>query len=229
MRFLARKPKPATDEGFSRAPELLTPVVIAYRRRLDHFGPSPRGVFWRSRESAERRFQVLVRVFDDGDRGGGIAINDLGCGYGAFFEFIRDHPAMRGSRYVGYDICPEMVAEARARIRDPRATFVRHLKATETADYSFVSGTFNLKLEAEEAAWNAYVKASLELLWQKTRKGLAFNMLDPRDKEEGDGLYYADPLEFLEFVRARLSADARLIEDYGVPDWTILLRRRSRR
>lgn len=230
MKRLPRDPgPPALDEALHKAPELLTPVVIAYRRRLDYFGPSPKGVFWRSQENAEIRFRVLVRIFEPEDVAGGITINDLGCGYGAFFDFLRNHPQLASSRYVGYDVCPEMVKEARAHTQDPRATFVRHLMATETADYSFVSGTFNLKLDAEEGAWNAYVKSSLRLLWEKTRKGLAFNMLDPSDRDPGDGLYYADPKEFEQFCRAHLSPEVELIEGYGVPDWTIFVRRRAPR
>lgn len=208
-----------------RVPELLSPVVKAYRRRLLEFGATPQGVFWRNQVNVDKRFEVLLRIFDEAALAGEIAVNDLGCGYGAFFDVLQTHPALRGSRYIGYDVCTDMLEAAQKRIRDPRATFIRSAAPTETADYSFASGTFNLKLEASERPWGDYVKALLALLWEKTTKGLAFNMLDVRQKRAGDGLFYADPADFGDFCRTAFSPHVELIENYGLPDWTILVRR----
>ncbi len=208
-----------------RVPELLSPVVKAYRRRLLEFGATPQGVFWRNQVNVDKRFEVLLGIFDAASLAGEITVNDFGCGYGAFFDVLQTHPAMRGSRYVGYDVCTDMLDAAQKRIRDPRATFVRSAAPTETADYSFASGTFNLKLEAQERPWDEYVKALLGLLWQKTTKGLAFNMLDIRQKRTGDGLFYADPAEFGDFCRTAFSPKVEPIENYGLPDWTMLVRR----
>ena len=215
----------ARQPVLARVPDLLSPVVKAYRRRLLEFGATPQGVFWRNQTNMEKRFEVLLRIFDDTARAGEIAVNDLGCGYGAFFDVLQTHPALRGSRYIGYDVCTDMLDAAQKRIRDPRATFVRSAAPTEAADYSFASGTFNLRLEAAERSWADYVKALLTLLWQKTTKGLAFNMLDIRQRRAGDGLFYSDPKEFADFCRSALSPRIELVEDYGLPDWTMLVRR----
>lgn len=218
-------PIPSSHGVLGTAPRLLTPVVTAYRKRLHRFGPTARGVFWRDEASSRLRFEVLARIIDERDHAGEAVVNDLGCGYGAMFDVLRTHPALRGGRYYGYDMCTEMVEACQRRIRDPRATFIRHVRATVLADYSFASGTFNLKLDAPSRPWNGYVKASLELLWEMSRTGLAFNMLDLRHRRGDNGLYYADAGEFLDFCRTRLSDDTELIEDYGLPDWTMLVRR----
>lgn len=218
-------PSAAEPSILARVPELLSPVVKAYRRRLLEFGATPQGVFWRNQTNVDKRFEVLLRIFDDAALAGEITVNDLGCGYGAFFSVLQSHPALRGSRYIGYDVCTDMLDAAEKRIRDPRATFVRSAAPTETADYSFASGTFNLKLQASERPWADYVKALLALLWQKTGKGLAFNMLDIRQKRAGDGLFYADPGDFADFCRTSMSPRLELVENYGLPDWTMLIRR----
>ena len=51
---------------------------------------------------------------------GGITITDYGCGYGAFFHYLKDRPVMMDSRYIGIDISEAMLVEAENHTRDPR-------------------------------------------------------------------------------------------------------------
>lgn len=203
------------------APAILAPVAVAYGRRLGQWGARARGVFWRNEEGQRLRFGVLTRILED--EPGPAAINDLGCGYGAFFDFLKDHPALRLGRFRGYDISEDMIEKAKERIRDPRATFIHSLVATEAADYSFASGTYNLCLETDVDPWVRYVKASLAHLWTKTRKAMAFNMLAGLNYRR-DGLYYADSKSYVAFCRT-LSPAVTLIDDYPLKEWTILVRR----
>lgn len=216
----------SSDDIFRKSPELLTPVVLAYERRLKRYGDTPRGVFWKNAEMQRRRYEIQVRVFDDAALAGGITIHDFGCGYGAFFDFLADHPAMRASSYIGTDMSTGMIETASARIDDPRALFVRHLTATETADYTFVSGTFNMHMGADTDEWRDYVRASLLRLWKRSRRALAFNLLSISSPEQFEGLYYAPPEDFLEFTRMHMDPDAELIVEPLLPDFTIFARRR---
>ena len=214
-----------SDDILKQAPQLLTPVVLAYERRLKRYGDTPQGVFWKDAEWQRRRYEILVRIFDEVALAGGLTVHDFGCGYGALFDFLKDHPAMHASRYIGTDMCEGMVESASARINDPRASFARHLWATEDADYTFVSGTFNMHLDADPSTWDDYVKASLRRLWQRTRKGLAFNLLNISATGKFAGLFYTAPEDYLEFVRAEMDSDAELIVDPPLPDFTIFARR----
>jgi len=217
----------SSDDIFKKSPELLTPVVLAYERRLKRYGDTPRGVFWKNAELQRQRYEILVRVFDDAALAGGITIHDFGCGYGAFFDFLADHPAMRASSYIGTDMSTGMIAAASARIDDPRALFVRHLTATETADYTFVSGTFNMHMDADTDEWREYVRASLLRLWKRSRRALAFNLLSVASPEKFDGLFYARPEDFLAFARKHMDPKAELIVEPPLPDFSILARRRE--
>jgi len=105
---------------------------------------------------------------------------------------LKDRPVMNESRYIGIDISQAMIDEAENCTQDPRAKFHRHLIATEEADYTFVCGTYNMNLSADEGEWLEYVKASLEQLWSKTRKALGFNLLRADAPDQYPGLYYAD-------------------------------------
>ncbi len=208
-----------------RSPGFLAPIAVLYGQRLERFGARPLGVMWRNEDGQRLRFEILVRVVEDEGKAGGVTINDLGCGYAAFFDFLAPLPVMRGGRYFGYDICEDMVDTARRRVDDPRVSLFQSLIATREADYSFASGTYNLRADVDEGEWTDYVKASLAQLWSRTAKGLAFNMPGADGGSPEDGLYYGDPQGFLDFCREALSPDATLIDDYPLPEWTILVRR----
>ena len=148
-------------ETLQRSRSMLEPVLASFEKRVAQFGADPRSAFWKDEEWQKRRYDILSRLFDEPDRLGGISITDFGCGYGAFFDYLADRPVMKNSRYTGIDMSAAMIEQAEARIDDARATFQHHLIATERADYTFVSGTYNMLMDADRDEWNDYVKASL--------------------------------------------------------------------
>jgi SAM-dependent methyltransferase len=209
-----------------KAPRLLAPVARIYGRRLDECGATAKGVFWKDEAWQIKRFERMAEIFDTDDlQSGGVAINDFGCGYGAFFDFLAARPVMNGSRYFGYDISQEMIAACRDRITDPRAKFLRKMWATEFADYSFACGTYNMHGRADAREWMEYVEASLEQLWSKTRRALAFNMLRDDEPEQYQGLYYVDPERLRRFCATKLTANLEIFDERPLPDITFFLRR----
>lgn len=209
-----------------RAPRLLAPVARIYGRRLDQCGATAKGVFWRGEEWQELRFERLACIFESSDAAkGGISINDLGCGYGAFFDFLGDQPVMSGSNYYGYDIVQEMIAACRDRITDPRAKFIRKMWATKTADYSFACGTYNMNGNANEGEWRVYVEDSLKQLWGKTNKAMAFNMLRRDSDDQYPGLYYIDPEDMRQFLISNFSENVEVFDETPLPDVTFFVRK----
>jgi SAM-dependent methyltransferase len=217
----------ANEDIMKRAPALLTPVVMAYEKRLRRYGETAQGVFWKNDEWQFRRYEILSRIFDESAEAGGVTIHDFGCGYGALFDYLCELPVMTGSRYVGIDMSEAMLAAARKRVTDPRASFQRQLWATEPADYTIVSGTFNMLIDADAREWRDYVEVSLRRLWKTTRRGLAFNMLNALSEGKLAGLYYVPPENMLAFVRAEMDPEAELSIDTPLPDFTIFARRRE--
>lgn len=205
--------------------EMLDAVAKAYGKRIRRYGAVAHGVFWKDENSQRQRFESLVGVMAGDGANDALVVNDLGCGYGAMFDFLEDRPAMRRGAYIGYDVCADMIAAAGRRIDDPRASFVHSLIATRRADYSFASGTYNLHEDADEQAWSAYVKSSLLQLWSMSARGLAFNMLDRAKPNRVAGLFYADAAEYVDFCGRHLSANVSLVDNAPLPDWTILVRR----
>ncbi len=197
-----------------------------YGRRLDQCGTTAQGVFWRDDEWHVQRFVRFAEVFSSQHTvSGGVTINDLGCGYGAFFDYLAPLPIMHGSTYYGYDIAQEMIAACRDRINDTRAVFLRKMEATHQADYSFACGTYNLCGHADRSHWQDYVEDSIKQLWQMSDVALAFNMLRDDAADKYDGLHYIDPQYMEDFCRTHLSANVVIFDEHPLPDVTYFVRR----
>lgn len=198
---------------------VLDRVRAHYEGSLAEHGASARGVGWPDPEGQTLRFERLARVLDGAS--GPVRVADLGCGYGALFEFLDP----RVASYHGYDLSPAMVAEARRRVPDPRAVFVVGDAVGEDVDYGFASGTFNVRLGAAPAEWDAYVRAALSDLWSRCERGMAFNLMTTYVDWRSDDLFYADPADYLAFCQRELSPRVTLQHDYGLYEWTMTVLR----
>lgn len=202
---------------------LLSSVAAYYSAKLAEHGQSPRGVDWNGEESHDLRFVQLCRVI----RGAAhFSLNDLGCGYGALLEFLS--ATHDDFSYLGLDVSAGMINAARRR-HAPRtnARFSLGAQLTECADYSIASGIFNVRLGRGDDEWHAYLEATLQNLDEASRCGFAFNCLtsySDRDRMRPD-LYYADPCELFDLCKRRYARDVALLHDYGLYEFTILVRK----
>jgi SAM-dependent methyltransferase len=201
---------------------ILDAVERYYSAKFDEHGPRAQGVDWNSAESQELRFVQFTHLFrQENDR---FSINDLGCGYGAFAAFLQQHGY--DARYTGYELSPAMLEAARATFRENKDVQFVHGSILEAADYSVASGIFNVRLGFDEDEWRAYVEATIDDLAGASRSGFAFNMLtsysDP-DRRRPD-LYYTDPGAVFDLCKRRYSRQVALLHDYGLWEFTIVVR-----
>jgi SAM-dependent methyltransferase len=208
--------------GSDRNPALRE-VAGLYSASLAEHGLVPQGVGWGDDESHRLRFAQLAAILPD--RPESLTVADLGCGYGAFFDYLDERLGSRLGRYIGYEISAEMAAAARERLRDPRAHVVESgVPTDEVVDYSFACGPFNVKLDATDQHWDAYVKRQLRALAKTSRSGLAFNLLTTDVDWRDPKLFYADPQAYVEFCKQELSPDVVLVDEYALYEWTIHVR-----
>lgn len=212
-------------EGGPLPPELAARIADTYSETLALSGPTPKSVLWRSAASQQHRMTILLRVLGWDRWRTGLSINDLGCGYGALYDRIKNKRFLRGGAYYGYDLAPAMIESASRRVTDPRASFRLASEPTEDADYSFASGTFGLRLDTPVAEWEALIRETLRRLSARSRRGLAFNILDSGQPAHKKTLYYGDPETWLAFARAELGGKARLVMDPAAWDFAILIKK----
>jgi SAM-dependent methyltransferase len=206
----------------SRDP-VLGPVERYYSAKVGEHGAVPAGVDWNGAESQELRFRELLRICPPN---GPFSINDIGCGYGALVRVLRAQS--QEFVYRGFDISPAMVAQARETLGETdRWSFTDRQDELVPVDYSVASGIFNVKLDAKDDDWGRYVSETLDRLDSLSTRGFSFNMLtsysDP-DRMRSD-LYYANPGDVFDQCKQRYSRHVALLHDYGLWEFTVLVRK----
>ena len=199
-------------------------VESLYTSNMAEHGVSSRSVGWPDPVAQRLRFEKLADLLD-GDEGGPRTINDWGCGYGAMFAFLDQRPGFTLERYYGYDLSQEMLDAAQTHVPDARAEWIHSSEISHEVDYSFVSGTFNVRMDSSDAAWTSYVESVLRELHARSRRGFAFNLLTSYVDWRKEDLFYADPAAFFGFCKRELSRYVTLVHDYPLYEWTILVRR----
>jgi SAM-dependent methyltransferase len=201
---------------------VLAEVRHYYSERLQAHGPTPRGVDWNSGESQRLRFEQLLSLCA-GARD--FSLGDYGCGYGA----LLDHLTELGTpcRYLGYDIAEPMIHRARERhAHRPGAQFSCEEAILRGVDFLVASGVFNVKLQTPVEAWNGYVLRTIDRFARLSCRGFAFNVLtsysDP-DRRRPD-LYYADPCILFDHCKRHYARNVALLHDYGLYEFTLVVR-----
>ncbi len=203
----------------------LDPIVERFKTRIKHFGAQPSAVLWSDGNLQILRFQALIELIDNENTNIKLSLVDFGCGYGAFFTFLKKHGLMINRKYTGYDITKEMILNCLENIHDKSAEFIHDNKLQKPADYVFVSGTFGLRCSTEHATWEAMVKSNLLHLWNNSSKGLAFNLLSDSHSVKDPELYYANAKDYLEFCTGKMSHNIKYIDGPVFNEFTILVRR----
>jgi SAM-dependent methyltransferase len=202
---------------------IISGVAAYYSAKLAVHGPTAQGVDWNGAASHEMRHRQFLRLLDGA---ADASVLDLGCGFGDFLRFLRAH-SHRGP-FLGYDVAPNMIAEA-ARLHGEGADRQWRVGAmpAETVDFAVASGIFNVKGAVPVETWVRYVHDTIDVLARAGRRGFAFNILSlssDRERRE-DHLYYADATEMLSFCLRRYGRSVALLQDYGLYEFTVIVRR----
>ena len=204
---------------------LLREVSDYYSKKILQYGKTPRGVDWNSKESQLLRFEQLCKIITNKNES--FSLNDLGCGYGAFLDYLQKSTHLPYG-YLGVDISPEMIKAAnKLHTNVQHARFITSAEPDQAADYSIASGIFNVRLEQSDIEWYDYLQNTLDILDRTSRLGFAFNCLTSySDKNKmHDYLYYADPCALFDLCKRRYSRQVALLHDYGLYEFTILVRK----
>jgi len=196
-----------------------------FNEKIDAHGAMPQGVDYNGPDAQSIRFQQLVRVIDPAKR---FDVIDYGCGYGGLLTFLQ--ATGWDFRYHGYDMLEKMIEAARAAHGQvASADFTAAEDSLDPSDYVIAGAIFNNKFEAPPEAWRDHTMRVLDRLNELCRRGLAFNMLsaysDADRMAQRPDLYFADPLVYFDYCKRNFSRDVALLHDYGLYDFTIIVRK----
>jgi SAM-dependent methyltransferase len=193
-----------------------------YSDRLGRFGATPLGVGWTCLPTQELRFVQLAALFDAET----FSLNDVGCGYGALLAYLRKRRRNARIDYLGLDLSTAMVEAAQRKWKTTAgARFAIPTDAYRVADYCVASGIFNVKLGHDRTTWERFVAQTIAEMYDRCRHGVAVNFL--RDDAALDDVaehYRCTPDPWIARGRS-LGASVELRDGYGMPEFTLLLRR----
>ena len=186
-----------------------------YCALLERHGTKPEAVDV-TREGQRLRFGVLLDALGESHQA---TILDVGCGYGAFKDFLIENGRW-SAEYTGVDLCAGMVERALG-LRPNTRFSVRDIRTQpfgKPFDFVVASGIFQLDLG------KTYMREMLDALWTHTGRRLAFNMLSKCADAKTKGEAYHDPGEILRLC-LKLSASVILRHEYRKNDFTVIMSR----
>jgi ubiquinone/menaquinone biosynthesis C-methylase UbiE len=187
-----------------------------YSKLFDKYGDDFRSLNWGSKQSQERRFDILCTIADLNQS----TILDVGCGLSHFYEWLNSKNI--SVEYHGLDITEEMVNKSREKFPDSTFSVGTVLDFTNATmrqyDYVFASGIFYLRTNNPKD----YMEKTISKLFSLATKGVAFNCLSSWTEDIDKGEFYANPIDVILYCKT-LTSKIVFQHHYHPGDFTIII------
>ncbi|MFH2204220.1 MAG: class I SAM-dependent methyltransferase [Elusimicrobiota bacterium] len=193
-----------------------------YESCLEKNGDTYLGAGWPDADDAELRFKIMLEVINSRN-GDPKTLLDFGCGTGHLCGYVKKH-AGRSIKYSGLDISESLLLLAKEKYPDENFYQLDIMDGTDELplfDYIVANGVFTQKRELSLDDMLEFMKDSVERLFSKTRKGLAFNVMSPFVDWENPGNFYLPFNKLTDFLRESISRNFVIRHDYGLYEYTV--------
>ena len=140
-----------------------------YTASLKKHGLTCRALHWKSNESQQIRFKVLLSLLEEDISA--CKVVDIGCGFGDLYHYMQPKPL----QYLGIDVMQEMVEEAKKRTGCEILQCDALVDELPFADYYFCSGAMNILQRFETYLF-------IQNCFSASQKGFIFNILEGDDE-----------------------------------------------
>ncbi|MBI5676805.1 MAG: class I SAM-dependent methyltransferase [Nitrospirae bacterium] len=195
-----------------------------FKDKFRQFGDTPQGVDWKDKESQVRRFKYIMDTIQFSFPSlKSFSVMEVGCGYGAFFEFLKATEMNNDIAYFGIDLVDEMVTEAAIKYPELK----NNLYVGEFKSFSFgskydvviSSGIFNVKGHIDDSTFEKHIFHTVELMFALCEKGIFFNLMTPSPSFKDPKLYYPAMDVLFDFICRKLGRKMTIVTSY--PLWEI--------
>ena len=169
-------------------------LVYIYKKNVKKYGFTPRGLFWNSKESQENRFKVLNELllkYTKNKHKNIISIADIGCGYGDFQSFLKNHFDKKFS-YKGYDINSDFINFCKNTSKENKEIFFVSDYPLENSDFSVMNGTYNYAVYKNVNKWEKYLICNLKKCFENSKDGIIFSLQSAKTPKIVNCIYYAN-------------------------------------
>jgi SAM-dependent methyltransferase len=201
-----------------------------YEACLEKFGDNHRGVDWPKEMDAHRRYEVMLGLIPPIDFRSPISILDFGCGTSHLYEHLLKTP-QRSTHvtYVGVDISEKFIEVSKKKFPQNQYFSIDLMKEqipVDGWDYCILNGVFTEKLGMTFDQMLDFTQEILKKIYQKTRKGLAFNVMSKVVDWERDDLFHLSFDQLSQFIKKELSRNFVIRQDYGLYEYTTYVYRK---
>lgn len=191
-----------------------------YQQAFDQYGDTPKGLAWQNKESMDLRFEVMLNLIKEDS----VSLLDFGCGTGKLLDYLLQNRNLNISKYYGVDVnqkvidyCNNLYPNQPSRIFLCKNILIDELPI---CDYTIVNGVFTVKDKLSwQEMWN-YFTLVIKKLFDKTNKGIAFNLMSKHVDWEREDLFHV-PLDTLaNFLTKELTRNYVIRNDYKLYEFT---------
>lgn len=200
-------------------------IVEHYEECLERHGDSFRGVDYPREQEVDIHYRVMLDLIPSGltDQ---VTLLDFGCGASHLYEYLLRHGDGRIA-YSGLDISPKFIDLCHAKhpgvpyycvdlLRDiPRAP-----ERLPTFDYIVMAGVLTEKRELSQDQMWEYAQRLLVAVFDKAKKGIAFNVMSKQVDWERDDLFHLPLDQLAWFLKKKLTRHFVIRNDYGLYEYT---------
>jgi len=192
-------------------------IADYYNKAFNKYGETPEGLAWDNQINLNKRYEVMFDIIKHYNS----TVLDFGCGYGGFYKWIKEHEKL--VEYTGLDINKEVLKIAKEKY--PKITWIDsdiHENIFDlNFDYTVCNGTFTVKDTLTQEEMTNFMCNTLEKLWTKTNKGIAFNVMSKLVDWERDDLFHVSIDQLGQWLIDNLSRNFVIRNDYGLYEYTV--------
>ena len=177
-------------------------IAENYNKRFLKLGPAPEASMWFSKKRQFTRFDTILTEIRLLTKQNKTSIIDIGCGYGAFLEFLSERFADDIRSYYGYDISHEVIKFCKKKYSQGPVFYTGSIP-TFTAEFIIMSETYNFFPSKDYNSWRLYFYKSLKTLWSKMTCAMIFNLQTSDQAKITDaGIVYSSKEEIENFCKS---------------------------
>jgi len=200
-------------------------LVDHYERCFEKFGATPKGVDWPNEHDLNVRFQVMLDICHHAlKKTEPVSILDLGCGYGALYDFILKNDLANKIQYHGVDLSEKMIISAKN--RHPSIQFeVRDIliDRLDPAQFDFVlmNGLLTERTTLSQHDMEEFSHTIIKEAYELSKNGIAYNVMSDHVDWKREDLFYVSFDRMADFLKQQCSKHYTFRSDYGLYEYIV--------
>ncbi|WP_339847489.1 class I SAM-dependent methyltransferase [uncultured Dokdonia sp.] len=197
-------------------------IVKHYEDCLEEHGDNHLGVDWPNEQDALTRYKVMLDLVKEK----GASILDFGCGTAHLKAFMESQGTYDFLIYSGCDLSKKFVDISKKKF--PKCEFYTYdilkdpIDAIPDSDYIVLNGVFTEKRKLSYDEMLNYFQKMIYLVFQKAKKGIAFNVMSKAVDWEREDLFHLSK-DVLVDIMVPISRNFVIRNDYGLYEYTTYL------